>query len=117
MVTQVEFTDAGTVESRSKDGTKMIWSVATEVGNLAEGLKELEAGKFAFSEGNSAEHKVGKYLITFKGDLLLISEGEQVQAFFRAPHAIFAVQSNQEMIFVGCENGEVLQLRALWLVA
>jgi len=116
LVTQVEFTDAGTVESRSKDGTKMVWNVAS-VGKLAEGHTEFEAGKFAWSEGHSAEHKVGKYLITFKGDLLLISKGEQVQAFFRAPHAISVVQSNQELIGVGCENGEVLQLRAPWLVA
>jgi hypothetical protein len=59
------------VESRSKDGTKMVWSVAT-VGKLAEGHTELEAGKFAWSEAHSAEHKVGKYLITFKGDLVVV---------------------------------------------
>ncbi len=104
------------MESRSKDGTKKVWRVAT-VGKVAEGHTELQAAKFAWSEGHSAEHKVGKYLITFKGDLLLISKGEHVQAFFRAPHAISVVQSNQEMIGVGCENGEVLQLRAPWLLA
>ena len=62
------------------------------------------------------EHKVGKYTITFKEDLLLISDGQSLVAFFRAPHAISAITSAGERIGVGCKNGEVLQLRADWLV-
>ena len=49
-------------------------------------------------------------------DELLISEGHSVVAFFRAPHAISAITSAGERIGVGCKNGEVLQLRAQWLL-
>jgi hypothetical protein len=59
---------------------------------------------------------VGKYSIAFKDDLLLISEGQSVVAFFRAPHVISTIETTGERIGVGCNNGEVLQLRADWLV-
>jgi hypothetical protein len=62
-------------------------------------------------------HKVGKYSITFKDDLLLISEGQSVVAFFRAPHVISTMGTVGERIGVGCKNGEVLQLRAHWLLS
>jgi hypothetical protein len=52
------------------------------------------------------------YSITFKDDLLLISKGQSVMAFFREPHVISSVGSAGENIGVGCKNGEVLQLRA-----
>jgi hypothetical protein len=65
---------------------------------------------------SSLEHKVGKYIITFKDDLLIISEGQSVVAFFRAPHVISTIGTAGERIGVGCKNGEVLQLRAHWLV-
>jgi hypothetical protein len=55
------------------------------------------------------EHKVGKYSITFKDDLLLISEDQSVVAFFRAPHVISTIGTAGERIGVGCKIGEVLQ--------
>jgi hypothetical protein len=72
----------------------------------------------AFFKDSSSEHKVGKYsiTITFKDDLLLISEGLSVVAFFHAPHVISTIGTAGERIGVGCKNGEVLQLRAHWLV-
>jgi hypothetical protein len=60
--------------------------------------------------------QVGKYSITFKDDLVLISGGQSVVAFFRAPHVISSIGTAGERIAVGCKNGEVLQLRAPWLV-
>jgi hypothetical protein len=60
--------------------------------------------------------ELGKYSITFKKNLLLISEGQSVVAFFRAPHDISCVGNAGESIGVGSENGEVLQLRTHWLV-
>ncbi len=60
--------------------------------------------------------QVGKYSITFKKNLLLVSEGQSVVAFFRAPHVISTIATAGERIGVGCNNGEVLQLRANWLV-
>ena len=78
--------------------------------------EELDGGSFAFSKDSTSGHKVGKYSITFKKDLLLISEGQSVVAFFRAPHVISSIGIAGERIGVGCKNGEVLQLRAPWLV-
>ena len=110
-VTKLEYVDTETLLSGSDDGTMRVWSVATGAQK-----EELDGGNFAFSKDSSSEHKVGKYSITFKDDLLLISEGQSVVAFFRAPHAISAVGSAGVRIGVGCKNGEVLQLRAPWLV-
>jgi hypothetical protein len=36
--------------------------------------------------------------------------------FFHAPHIISTIGTAGERIGVGCKNGEVLQLRAHWLV-
>ena len=77
---------------------------------------ELDRGSFAFSKDSTLEHKVGKNSITFKDDLLIISEGQSAVAFFRPPHAISTIGAAGERIGVGCKNGEVLQLRANWLV-
>ena len=110
-VTKLEYVDTETLLSGSEDGTMRVWSVATGAQK-----EELDGGSFTFSEDSSSGHKVGKYSITFKKDLLLISEGQSVVAFFRAPHAISAIRSAGERIVVGCNNGEVLLLRAQWLV-
>ncbi len=103
--------DAKTLVFSSKDGTMRVWSVDT--GSPKE---ELDGGSFAFSKDSSSEQKVGKYSITFKDDLLLISEGQSVVVFFRAPRAISVIDITDQGIAVGCNNGEVLQLRAHWLV-
>ena len=110
-VKKLEYADAETLVSCSEDGTMRVWSVATGAQK-----EELDEGSFAFSKDSSSEQKVGKYSITFKNDLLRISEGQSVVAFFRAPHTISAIRSAGERIVVGCNNGEVLQLRAQWLV-
>jgi hypothetical protein len=57
---------------------------------------------------------VSKYGISFKKDVLLISEVQLVVAFFRAPHAISVIGRARERIPVGCKNGEVFQLRVDW---
>ena len=97
--------------SGSEDGTMRVWSVATGAPK-----EELDGGSFGFSKDSFSEKKVGKYSITFKNDLLLISEGQSVVAFFRAPHVISTIGTAGERMAVGCKNGEVLQLRAHWLV-
>jgi WD40 repeat protein len=110
-VTKLEYVDEETLVSGSEDGTMRVWSVATGAQK-----EELDGGSFAFSKDNSSEQKVVKYSITFKEDLLLISEDQSVVAFFRAPHVISCIGTTGERIGVGCKNGEVLQLRAPWLV-
>jgi hypothetical protein len=69
--------------------------------------------KIPYETENNA---VVKYSITFKDNLLLISEGQSLVAFFRAPHDISCVGSAGEKIVVVCKNGKVLQVRADWLV-
>jgi hypothetical protein len=76
-----------------------VWSVATGAQK-----EELDGGILAFSKDRSSEQKVGKYTITFHKDLLLISEGQSVVAFFRAPYAISAVGSAGVRIGVGCSR-------------
>jgi hypothetical protein len=103
--------DAETLVSSSEDGTMRSWSVDTGTPK-----EQLDGGSFAFSKDSTSGHKVVKYSITFKKDLLLISEGQSVVAFFRVPHVISAIGTAGERIGVGCNNVEVLQLRADWLV-
>ena len=110
-VTKLEYVDTETLLSGSEDGTMRVWSVATGARK-----EEFDGGSFAFSKDSSLEQKVGKYCITFKDDLLLISEDRSVVAFFRAPHAISEITSAGDRIGVGCKNGEFLHLRADWLV-
>ena len=100
--------DAETLVSGNEDGTMRVWSVATRAQK-----EELDGGSFVFSKDSSLEHKVGKYS---KYDLLLISEGKSVVAFFRAPFVISTIGTAGERIGVWCKNGEMLRLRAHWLV-
>ncbi len=116
-MTQVEFVhDGATLLSGGTDGTRY-WDVQS-----GEAKSVLEGSVFAFSKASSREQKVGKFLITAKGDILLIrhSEGFRVSmapvAFFRAPSPIETVDTSGEHIAVGCSNGEVLQLRAVVLL-
>jgi len=126
VVTQVEFSDAGTLVSASVDGTTRLWDVATGAQK-----EEMTGEHFTFSQDASDKQMAGKYLVTKKGDLVLVhltdtagaSEDEKVEqnkkpvAFFRAPAPIQTLQCAGDKIAVGCQNGEVLHLRAAFLVA
>ena len=100
--------DTTTLVSNSEDDTMRVWCVDTWAPK-----GELDGGSFAFCKDSSLENKVGKYIITFKHNLLLISEGQSVVVLFRVPHDISSVGSTGERIGVGFKNGEVLQH---WLV-
>ncbi len=131
-VTKVEFIDDAIVSS-SDDGTTRVWKLTAggQMGEFEEGLTS--------SKDRCTQQTVGKYVVTVNDDLLLVSvraelnapteEGgdhdqdgrcqdkasEECVAFFRAPNVITTLQCVGERIAVGCENGEVLELRALWL--
>ena len=124
-VYQVEFThDGATLVSGGSDGTRY-WDVQS-----GEAKSVVEGSKFAFSKGSSREQKVGKFLITAEGDILRIfaifksddgvtdkmDKDTVPVAFFRAPAPIQTVDSSGAHIAVGCQNGEVLQLRAAVLL-
>ena len=82
---------------------------------------------FTFSKRSSREQQVGKFLITAEGDILRIFKSESgvtdktdkdtvPVAFFRTPVPISTVDTSGEHIAVGCENGELLLLRAAVLL-
>ncbi len=120
-MTQVEFTHDGvTLVSGGTDGMRY-WDVQS-----GEATSVLEGSMFAFSKASSREQKVGKFLITAEGDILYIFKNEggvkdKVDkdtvpvAFFRAPSPIVTVDTSGVHIAVGCQNGEVLQLRVVVL--
>ncbi len=122
---QVEFThDGATLASGGSDGTRY-WDVQS-----GEAKSVVEGSKFAFSKRSYLEQKVGKFLITAEGDILRIfaifksddgvtdkADKDTVPvAFFRAPAPIVTVDTSGAHIAVGCQNGEVLQLRAAVLL-
>ena len=121
-VTLVEFShDVATLVSRGGGTTRYRDVQSGEAKSVVEG------SKFAFSKGSSGEQKVGKFLITAGGDILRIfkSEGGVTDkadkdtspvAFFRAPAPIQTVDTSGAHIAVGCQNGEVLRLRAAFLL-
>jgi len=125
-VKQVEFSDAGTVVSASNDGTTRFWDVATGAQKT-----EMSGEQFTFSKGPSDKQMAGKYVVTKQGDLVLVhltdtaipSANEKAEqnkkpvAFFRAPAPIETLQCAGDKIVVGCQNGEVLHLRAAFLVS
>ena len=123
-MTQVEFApDGETLVSGSWDGTTRCWGV--ERGEAKEGeeaARVLQGGKFAFATGSSREQKVGEFLVTAEGDLLRIFKSAVKDkdtapvAFFRAPGTISTIDTSGANIAVGCQNGEVLQLRAAVLL-
>ena len=94
---------------------------------VTEAKSVLEGSVFAFSKASSGEQKVSKFLITAEDDILRIfkSEGGVTDkadkdtvpvAFFRAPAPIVTVDTSGPHIAVGCQNGEVLRLRAAVLL-
>ena len=125
-VEQVEFTHDGATLVSGGGGTISYWDVQSgEAGEEAK--RVLEGSSFTFSKGSSREQKVGNFLITAKGDILRIfkSEGGGTDkadkdrtpvAFFRAPAPICTVDTSGAHIAVGCQNGEVLRLRAAVLL-
>ena len=120
-VTQVEFIDADTVVSSSRDGTTRAWDVATGTQKA-----EFEGDKFSFTRSSGGnEQTVGAYVVTKKDNLVLVhalkqkesaTENSHAVAFFRAPGVVQTLECAGDRIAVGCQNGEVLHLQAPWLV-
>ena len=124
-MTQVEFApDGKTLFSGSTDGTTRCWDVHSGKAKEDEdAARVLAGGKFAFAKGNSREQKVGEFLVTAEDDMLRIFKSAVKDkdtapvAFFRAPGTISTIDTSGAHIAVGCENGEVLALRAAVLLS
>ena len=122
-VTQVEFIDADTVVSSSRDGTTRAWDVAT-----GKQKAEFKGDKFYFTKSRDGKRTVGAYVVITKDNLVLVhrtdalkhneptTENSQAVAFFRAPGVVQTLECAGDRIAVGCQNGEVLHLQAPWLV-
>jgi len=132
-VEKVEFSDAGTVVSShygsfvtTRFGTTRFWDVATGAQK-----DEMPGTLFTLSKGPSQKQTAGKYVVTTQDDLLLVyltdtaigsanektEQNKKLVAFFHAPARIHSLQCAGDKIAVGCYNGEVLLLRAAFLVA
>ena len=115
-VTQVEFVDAHTVVA----GTKHARDIATGT------QKAFTKGGVSFIHID--KQAVGQYVVTKRGDLVLVHlthglkkkeptvEINQAVAFFRAPAVVETLACAGDQIAVGCRNGEVLHMRAPLLV-
>jgi len=92
----------------------------------------MPGAQFSFLRLSSCDKQMaGKYVVTKQGDLILVhltdtaiaSANEKAEqnkkpvAFFRAPAPIETLQCAGDRIVVGCQNGEVLHLRAAFLVS
>jgi hypothetical protein len=135
-VTHVEFThDGATLVSAvlgCRDGTHY-WDVQSGKAKFYCKFSKSQFSTSGFSkffkssgEKSSGEQKVGKFIITAKGDILRIfkSEGGVTDkadkdtvpvAFFRAPGSIKSFDTSGSYIVVGCHYG-VLHLRAAVLL-
>ena len=119
-VTRVEFIDADTVVSSSVDGSVLAWDIATGTQKA-----EFEGEDFEFTFRSGDEQKVGQYVVTKRGNLVLVhtmAEGASAEAerkavaFFHALGDVTVLECAGDRIMVGCKNGEVLHLKAPWLV-
>jgi hypothetical protein len=134
-VTQVEFAHDGATLVSGGGGYWDVQSGEAKEGEEANSVSE--GSMFAFSKGSSCEQKVGKFFIKAEGDILRIFKsvggvkykaGKDTTtvfnsrfwspsvAFFRAPAPISTIDTSGAHIAVGCQNGEVLQLRAAVLL-
>jgi len=126
VVNQVAFRDAGTLVSASQDRTVRFWAVGSGAGE-----EEMVGDGLTLSQDPCDKETAGNYLVTYKADLLLVhltdtagaSEHEKAEqnqqpiAFFRSPSPISALECAGDKIMVRCQNGEVLQLWAPFLVS
>ena len=127
-VKSVEFTNDNTLVSADSSGKTKVWNIATG----EEKTEALAGSKFALSKQGTDKHKqkVGRFVCTAEGDLLLIHLLSDVEeggdkaakttrapvAFFRAPSPILALDCQGAEIALGCHSGAVLLLRAAVLL-
>ena len=117
----MEFLDDGTLASSSDDGSTKFWDISTGTPKT-----DVPGKMFTFSKAAAGtEQRAGRYIITAEGDLLLVhhagggeaSDAKKVPvAFFRAPSPVRTVACAGEHIWISCESGALIHLRAPWLV-
>ena len=124
-VTRVRFSaDGAQVISCSCDDTVRFWDFDYDIQ-----VRQLAGSMLTFVEGPSDERKSDRYILTARGDTLLIYDAEEEEedaedlvesipvACFKAPREITSVGCHGASIFVGCDGGAVCVLSAAFLAA
>ena len=124
----VEFLNSEIVVSGGGSGKTRFWNIK----DGTEAQASVTGGNLTFSKGADKKQQVGRHVIAAHGDLVLVhdtknakgsKEGEDGEdakdampvAFFRAPAQINVLDCAGDNIAVGCESGDVLHLRAVFL--
>ena len=123
-VLHIEFLSSGMLVSGDASGQTRFWSLK-DIQDATKTQASVVGANFSFSKGASTKQNVGSHVITAHGDLVLvhkincniakIEEDSVPVAFFRAPAQINVIETTNDQIAVGCENGDVLHLRASFL--
>ena len=125
-MSRVEFLNSEIVVSGDESGKTCFWNIK----DGTEAQVPTAGGKFSFLKGASRKQQVGRHVITADGDLVLVHELNGAQdakesaavkdsapvALFRARGNISVLDCAGDQIAVGCENGDVLHLRAALLM-
>ena len=122
----MEFLNSEIVVSGDKSGKTRFWNIK----DGTEAQASMAGDKFSFSKGASTKQQVGRHVIAAHGDLVLVHELDGAKnakgsaavkesapvAFFRARGSINVLDCAGDQIAVGCQNGDVLHLRAALLM-
>ena len=126
LVSKVEFFNSEILVSGDGSGKTRFWNIK----DGTEAQASVAGGNFSFSKVPSTTQEVGRHVITAHGDLVLVHELDGAKdakgsatvkdsapvAFFRAPGKIWVLDCTGDQIAVGCQNGDVLHLRAALLM-
>ena len=125
-VNQVQFLNSDIVVSGEQGGKTRFWNVK----DGTEAQASVAGGKFTFTKDTSENQQVGRHVITTHDDLVLVHAIDGTEdgtdsapvkdlapvAFFHATGPINVIECAGGHIVVGCENGDVLHLRASFLM-
>ena len=125
-VSRVEFLTSEMVVSGDESGKTRFWNIK----DGTEAQASMAGDKFSFSKVAVTMQHVGRHVITADGDLVLVHEVDGAKdvkgsaavkesaavACFRAPGRISVLDCAGDQIALGCENGDVLHLRAALLM-
>ena len=116
-VKQVQFISDGlALVSQGSDGATKFWD--GESGSL---IQDMPSEAFTFVDSISKSQKVGKYIVMAQEELILVHYADLIPssdaavAFFRATSPIETIHCFGDKIAAGCQNGDVLYLRAVFL--
>ena len=119
---RVEFLTSDMLVSCDESGKTRFWNIK-DCTSAQEARAPVDGDIFTLSKGSSNQQQVGRHVITALGDMVLVHEINDAKgskeakdsvpvAFFRTTGVINVLDCAGDQIAVGCENGDVLHLRA-----